>query len=100
LLSTSPSIRSVVGQGQTADGGGPFCAPEAVQKHPGIGEELKAVSPYHIPGNVGIDGHSFVAQCVLYVFPPSSVLLPLLGRIKRLGLKAVMIGPVWPCEQR
>jgi hypothetical protein len=76
-----------------------FCAPEAVQKHPGTGEELKAVSPYHIPGKVGVDGLSFMALGVLYAFPPSSVLLPLLGRIKRLGLKAVVIGPVWPCEQ-
>jgi Reverse transcriptase (RNA-dependent DNA polymerase) len=72
-----------------------FCSPSTVQNNPYTGTQLQAVSPYFISGQVGRDGLLFVSHLVLYAFPPSSVLMPLLSRVHNLGLRCVVVGPVW-----
>jgi hypothetical protein len=73
-----------------------FCSPSTVQHDPHTGEQLLAVSPYFIPEQVGRDGLTFVSHLVLYAFPPTSVLMPLLSRVHSLGLRCVVVGPAWP----
>ncbi len=73
-----------------------FCSPSTVQSNPHTAEKLQAVSPYFMPGQVGRDGLMFVSHLVLYAFPPTSVLMPLLSRVHNVGLRCVVVGPVWP----
>jgi hypothetical protein len=73
-----------------------FCSPSTVKGDPCTGKQLHAVSPYFMPGQVVRDGLVFVSHLVLYAFPPASVLMPLLSRVNNLGLRCVVVGPVWP----
>lgn len=72
-----------------------FCSPKARQSNPVTGELLLAVSPYRCERRVGIDGMTFSCPKVLYAFPPSALLRALIPRIQKLGLKVVLIVPVW-----
>ena len=73
-----------------------FCSPETVQKHPHTGQQLLAVSPYRCRNRVGTDGLTFSSARVLYAFPPSAVLMSLIARVRKLGLKVVLVLPCWP----
>jgi Reverse transcriptase (RNA-dependent DNA polymerase) len=72
-----------------------FCSPSAVQYDLDTGKQLLAVSPYYMENQVGHDGLVYVSDLVMFAFPPTSLLMPLLGRVVRLGLKCVVVGPVW-----
>jgi hypothetical protein len=73
-----------------------FCSPSTAQCNPHTGEQLLAVSPYQCARRVGIDGLTFNSPKVLYAFPPSALLQALVPRAVKLGLKIVLIVPVWP----
>lgn len=74
-----------------------FCSPGTIQCNPLTGEALEAVSPYRCAHRVGIDGLTFASTKVLYAFPPSALLSTLIPRAVKLGLKVVLVVPVWPC---
>jgi Reverse transcriptase (RNA-dependent DNA polymerase) len=72
-----------------------FCSPSATQRNPLTGELLLAVSPYKCERRIGIDGLTFKSTKVLYAFPPTALLRALVPRVVALGLKVVLIIPVW-----
>jgi hypothetical protein len=72
-----------------------FSSPSAIQSNPVTGELLQAVSPYFCANRVGVDGLTFSSPKVLYAFPPSALLKVLVPRAVRLGLRIVLIVPVW-----
>jgi hypothetical protein len=73
-----------------------FCSPSATQRNPETGELLWAVSPYRCARRVGVDGLTFHSTQVLYAFPPTALLRALVPRIVALGMRVVLIIPVWP----
>jgi Reverse transcriptase (RNA-dependent DNA polymerase) len=73
-----------------------FCSPQATQRNPVTGELLWAVSPYFCEKRVGVDGLRFNSTKVLYAFPPSALLRALIPRAVKVGLRVVLIIPVWP----
>jgi hypothetical protein len=73
-----------------------FCSPSARQCNPETGEVLLGVSPYRCANRVGIDGLTYNSPQVLYAFPPSALLQVLVPRAVKLGLRMVLIVPVWP----
>jgi hypothetical protein len=73
-----------------------FCSPKATQSNPVTGELLWAVSPYFCQRRVGVDGLRFSSDKILYAFPPSALLRTFIPRAVKLGLRVVMIVPVWP----
>ncbi len=73
-----------------------FCSPSATQRNPLTGKLLWAVSPYKCENRIGVDGLTFVSNQVLYAFPPAALLRMLVPRIVALGMRVVLIVPVWP----
>jgi Reverse transcriptase (RNA-dependent DNA polymerase) len=72
-----------------------FCSPSATQRNPQTGELLWAVSPYKCERRIGVDGLTFRSTKVLYAFPPTALLPALVPRVVALGLRVVLIIPVW-----
>jgi hypothetical protein len=73
-----------------------FCSPSATQRNPVTGELLWAVSPYFCTRRVGVDGLCFRSDKILYAFPPTALLKALIPRAVKLGLRVVLVVPVWP----
>jgi hypothetical protein len=73
-----------------------FCSPSATQCNPRTGEKLLTVSPYRCARRVGIDGLIFNSTKRLYALPPTALLQAIVPRAVKLGLKMVLITPVWP----
>ena len=72
-----------------------FSSPTSGQRHPRTGEWLWAVSPYRCETKAGVDGLTFSSCKVLFAFPPAAILPALKPRVVKLGLRVVLIVPVW-----
>lgn len=72
-----------------------FSSPTSRQRHPHTGDLLWAVSPYRCEKRAGIDGLTFSSSKVLFAFPPTAILPALIPRAVKLGLRVVVIVPVW-----
>jgi hypothetical protein len=73
-----------------------FCSPSATQRNALTVRLLFAVSPYKCENRIGLDGLTFSSSQVLYAFPPAALLRKLVPRIVALGMRVVLIVPVWP----
>jgi hypothetical protein len=74
-----------------------FCSPSAIQYNPQTGEQLLTVSPYRCARRVGFDGFTFNSTKVRCAFPPAALLQALVPRAVTLGLKILLMTPMWPC---